>query len=241
MPRFAENRPGGFLMPNSPIRSTIVFDAYGTLFDVAGAARLAAAEPGGEALASLWARLAEDWRIRQMEYTWLRTVMGAHADFAEVTADALDWALDAHAVRDPALRTRLLQLYNHLPAYPEVHATLAGLATKGKRLAILSNGTPRMLADAVASARIGDLLDVVISIEEAGRYKPDPSAYALVPSRMGVTPSKVLYVTANGWDAAGAARFGFTTAWINRASAPIERLSHGPSRILPDLSALLSL
>lgn len=228
-------------MPNSPARTTIVFDAYGTLFDVAGAARRAAAEPEGAALASVWARLAEDWRTRQTEYTWLRTVMGAHADFAEVTADALDWALDAHGVHDAQLRARLLQLYNRLPAYPEVPATLAGLAARGKRLAILSNGTPQMLADAIAASSLEGVFEAVISVEEAGRYKPDPSVYALVQARMGVSPAQVLFVSANGWDAAGAARFGFTTAWINRRGAPIERLSHGPSRILPDLSGLLSL
>lgn len=228
-------------MPNSPTRTTVVFDAYGTLFDVAGAARQAAAEPEGAPLAAVWARLAEDWRIRQLEYTWLRTVMGAHADFAEVTAEALDWALDAHGVHNPSLRSRLLALYNHLPAYPEVPATLAGLKARGKRLAILSNGTPRMLADAVTSSGVADLFEAVISVEDVGRYKPDPAVYALVQDKMGVTPSQVLYVTANGWDAAGAARFGYTTAWINRNSMPIERLSHGPSRILPDLSALLTL
>ncbi|NUB46081.1 haloacid dehalogenase type II [Fertoebacter nigrum] len=213
-----------------------VFDAYGTLFDVAGAAR-AAAEPGS-ALAALWPRLAEDWRRKQLEYTWLRRIMGQHADFASVTADALDWAMEAAGLPDPTLRARLLALYQTLPAYPEVPATLAALRARGLRTAILSNGTPGMLAAATASAGIEGLLDDVLSVEAIGAYKPDPQVYALVGQRFGVAPDQVRFVSSNGWDVAGAGAFGFRTVWVNRAGQPVDRLPHRPDLALPDLSTL---
>jgi 2-haloacid dehalogenase len=221
-----------------PSRNTVIFDAYGTLFDVAASARLAAAEPGGEALASGWPTLAEAWRRKQLEYSWLRTLMNAHADFAEVTADALDWALEAQGLRDHALRARLLALYDRLPAYREVHQVLATLKGRGLRMGILSNGTPGMLASAMTAAGIGEFIEVVMSVEEAGLYKPSAAAYALVEARMGVPRDKVLFVSANGWDVAGAARFGFATVWVNRAGVPMDRLPHGPNHILPDLASL---
>lgn len=221
-----------------PHRKAVIFDAYGTLFDVAGAARLAAAEPGGEALQDHWPHLAEVWRRKQLEYSWLRTLMGAHADFAEVTAEALDWALDAHGLRDPALRSRLLALYDRLPAYPEVPEMLATLKARGLRLGILSNGTPGMLASALKAAGIKDHIEVTLSVEAAGRYKPAAEAYALIGDAMAVTKDKVLFVSANGWDVAGASRFGFATVWVNRAGQPMERLPHGPRHIIPDLSRL---
>ena len=221
-----------------PHRRAVIFDAYGTLFDVAGAARLAAGEPGGVALRDHWPQLAEVWRKKQLDYSWLRTLMGAHADFAEVTAEALDWALDAQGLRDPALRARLLALYDRLPAYREVPQVLATLKARGLRLGILSNGTPAMLAAALQAAGIADLVETAVSIEAAGRYKPAPEAYALVGQVMGVAREKVLFVSANGWDVAGASRFGFATVWVNRAGQPMERLPHGPGHILPDLTRL---
>lgn len=221
-----------------PSRKTVIFDAYGTLFDVAGAARLAAAEPEGAALADHWPALAEDWRRKQLEYSWLRSLMHAHADFAEVTAEALDWALDARGLRDHGLRARLLALYDRLPAYPEVPQVLATLKARGRRLGILSNGTPAMLGAAMAAAGIRDAIDTALSVEEAGVYKPAPEAYALVEARMGVPRDRVLFVSSNGWDVAGAARFGFATVWVNRLAAPMDRLPHGPGHIIPDLTHL---
>jgi len=218
---------------------TVVFDAYGTLFDVTAAARRVAAEPGFADLAPVWPGLAEAWRRKQLEYTWLRRIMGAHADFASVTADALDWALEAQGITpNVALRARLLAMYRALDPFPETAATLAALRARGLRLAILSNGTPDMLADAVDAAGLQGLFDAVISVEEVGAYKPDPAVYALVPARFGLRPGQVLFVSSNGWDIAGAARFGFTCAWVNRTGAPLDRLSHGPAHILRDLSAL---
>jgi 2-haloacid dehalogenase len=218
-----------------------VFDAYGTLFDVAGAARAAAAQPGGEALAGVWPRLAEEWRRKQLEYTWQRAITGAHCDFARVTADGLDWAMEAQGLTDPALRTRLLALYDELPAYPEVPTMLAALKAKGFQTAILSNGAPAMLAAAVASAGIGAHLDAVLSVEAVGVFKPDARVYSLVPAHFGVATSEVLFVSSNGWDAAGAAAYGFRVAWVNRAKAPVDRLPGKPHHILADLSAIPAL
>ncbi|MCB6178223.1 haloacid dehalogenase type II [Rhodobacter sp. Har01] len=219
-------------------KSVIVFDAYGTLFDVAGAARQAAVS--APRLAEVWPRLAEDWRRKQLEYSWLRAIMGAHADFAEVTADALDWALEAAGLGAAAgpLRPLLLDLYRRLPAYPEAAGVLAQLRAQGKRLAILSNGAPPMLAEAVASAGLEGLFEAVISVEEVGVYKPDARTYALIPARLGANPRDVLFVSSNGWDVAGAARFGFTAVWVNRAGLPMDRLPHGPAHVVRDLTQL---
>jgi 2-haloacid dehalogenase len=221
--------------------STVVFDAYGTLFDVAGAARAAAREPGREALARLWPALAENWRRKQLEYTWLRAISSEHADFETVTRDALDWALDAAGLSDPALRDRLIRLYDVLPAYPEVPDVLVRLQAAGFTLAILSNGTPRMLASAVASAGIGSCLAAVLSVEAVRIYKPAHAVYSLVPDRLGCDPADVIFVSSNGWDIAGAAGFGFQTVWVNRAGHPVDRLPHRPARIAQDLSVLLAM
>lgn len=218
--------------------TTCIFDAYGTLFDVSSAARAAAAEPGREALAKVWPVLAENWRRKQLEYTWLRAVMGAHCDFWQVTQDGLDWAMEAAGLNDAALRDRLLQLYRELAAYPEVPGMLAALKARGLATAILSNGSPSMLANAVGSAGIGDLLDDLLSVESAGVFKPHVRVYGLVTERFSCQPDEVLFVSSNGWDAAGAAAFGFTTAWVNRAGQPLDRLPAKPQYVLSDLTPI---
>jgi 2-haloacid dehalogenase len=219
--------------------AAIVFDAYGTLFDVNGAARAAAAEPGGATLARVWEPLAEDWRRKQLEYTWLRSLMGRHADFEAVTADALDWALESHGLAgDPGLRARMMALYRVLPAYREAPAVLDRLGAAGLRRAILSNGAPDMLGAAVAAAGLGDRLEAVLSVEAVGIYKPAPAVYALVGQAFGTAPDEVLFVSANGWDAAGAAAFGFRTAWVNRAGAPLDRLPARPDHVVADLTPI---
>jgi len=218
--------------------TTCIFDAYGTLFDVAAAARLAADEPGQAALAAVWPRLAEDWRRKQLEYTWLRAVMGRHADFWTVTGDALDWALEANGLADPKLRARLLALYRELAAYPEVPSMLAALKARGLMTAILSNGSPPMLAAAVASAGIGGFLDDVLSVESVGVFKPDARVYGLVTDRFRCARDAVLFVSSNGWDAAAAAGYGFRTAWVNRAGVPADHLPARPHHILPDLTMI---
>jgi 2-haloacid dehalogenase len=215
-----------------------VFDAYGTLFDVAGAARLAAAEPGQAALAKLWPRLAEDWRRKQLEYTWLRAITGDHTDFRQVTEDGLDWAMDAAGLSDPALRDRLMALYSELPAYDEVPDMLKDLKSQGYATAILSNGSPEMLDSAIASAGIGADLDAVLSVESVGIFKPSPRVYDLVGAHFGTKPADVLFVSSNGWDVCSAARFGFATAWVNRAGLPMDRLPAKPAHVLQDLSAI---
>jgi 2-haloacid dehalogenase len=151
----------------------VVFDAYGTLFDVNAAARVAAEEPGRAALAAVWPQVARDWRLKQLQYSWLRAVTGAHADFWTVTQDGLDWALEAAGLEDDAeLRERLLALYWQLAAYPEVPGMLAALREAGLGTAILSNGAPAMLDGAVESAGIGDLIDAILSVEAVGVFKP---------------------------------------------------------------------
>ncbi|MDF1855961.1 haloacid dehalogenase type II [Pseudooceanicola sp.] len=222
--------------------TTCIFDAYGTLFDVAAAARVAAAEPGREALAACWPKLAEDWRIKQLSYSWLRAVAGQYCDFWVVTQDALDWALEAQGLAgDAALRTRLLALYRELAAYAEVPAMLRALQDRGLTCAILSNGSPGMLADAVASAGIGELLDSCLSVDSVGIFKPARVVYDLVGQRYGCAPGEVLFVSSNGWDAAAAADYGFVTAWVNRRGEPIDRLPGRPAHILTDLSDLPNL
>lgn len=218
--------------------TTCIFDAYGTLFDVSAAARQAASEPGNEALADIWPRLASDWRLKQLQYTWLRAITGAHADFWQVTQEGLDWALEAAGVAHPALRERLLALYWELSAYPEVPTMLAALKQAGKNVAILSNGSPDMLDGAVQSAGIGALLDDVLSVESVGVFKPHPSVYDLVGQRFGCDRSEVLFVSSNGWDAGAATGYGFTTAWVNRAGEPVDRLPWVPAHVLDDLTGI---
>lgn len=218
--------------------TTCIFDAYGTLFDVAAAARQAAAEPGRDALASCWQKLANDWRLKQLQYTWLRAVTKAHTDFWRVTQDGLDWAMEANGLDDTELRERLLQLYWELSAYDEVPAMLAALKSDGFNTAILSNGSPDMLDGAVQSAGVGDVLDDVLSVEDVGIFKPDASVYELVCKRFDCAKPEVLFVSSNGWDAAAAAGFGFATAWVNRAGEPMDRLPWTPDTILSDLTTI---
>ncbi len=219
--------------------TTCIFDAYGTLFDVAAAAREAAAEPGRERFAEHWPKVAEHWRLKQLQYTWLRAITGAHTDFWEVTQNGLDWALEANGLDgDADLRERLLQLYWELTAYLEVPAMLATLKAQGMNTAILSNGSPDMLNGAVDSAGIGDVLDDVLSVEDVGIFKPADQVYELVTKRFNCARDEVLFVSSNGWDAAGATGYGFTTAWVNRAGEPVDRLPWVPKTILTDLTSI---
>ena len=219
--------------------STCVFDAYGTLFDVTAAARQAAGEPEFEALQQKWPELANFWRLKQLQYTWLRAITDAHADFWDVTQDGLDWALEATGLDgNAALRQRLLDLYWQLQAYPEVPEMLKALKASGLQTAILSNGSPPMLEGAVQSAGVGDLLDDVLSVETVGVFKPHAKVYDLVQQRFGCERDQVLFVSSNGWDAAGASGYGFVTAWVNRAGEPQDRLPWAPAHILSDLTSI---
>ncbi|WP_083099213.1 haloacid dehalogenase type II [Pseudophaeobacter leonis] len=219
--------------------TTCVFDAYGTLFDVAAAARQAATEPDFPQLQDNWAALANHWRLKQLQYTWLRAITGAPCGFWQVTQDGLDWALEATGLEgDAKLRQRLLDLYWELQAYPEVPAMLTALKKAGLQTAILSNGSPDMLTGAVQSAGIGALLDDVLSVESVGIFKPDSRVYDLEGQRFDCRNDEVLFVSSNGWDAAGAAGYGFTTAWVNRAAEPVDRLPWKPNHILSDLTTI---
>ncbi|SLN50938.1 (S)-2-haloacid dehalogenase 4A [Roseovarius albus] len=219
--------------------TTCIFDAYGTLFDVASAARIVASEPGREDFARHWPKIAEHWRLKQLQYTWLRAVIGQHTDFWQVTQDGLDWALEAERLdKDPDLRARLLQLYWELEAYPEVPAMLHSLKQGGLNTAILSNGSPDMLNGAVQSAGIGDVLDDVLSVERVGIFKPASVVYDLVGQRFACSKDEVLFVSSNGWDAGAAAGYGFTTAWVNRMGDPVDRLPARPNHFLSDLTGI---
>lgn len=211
----------------------VVFDAYGTLFDVASAA--AAAQ---DVLQERWQPLSDLWRQKQLQYSWLRALMGKHQDFWAVTGDALDFALEATGIVEPGLRARLMDAYGRLGPYPDAEETLRRLRKAGLKTAILSNGAPRMLASAARSARLDGLLDQVLSVEEVGVYKPHPSVYRLACDRLGVWPAEIVFVTANGWDAWGAKAGGLRVAWCNRSGQPKERLGEGPDAEVASLAEL---
>lgn len=214
----------------------VLFDAYGTLLDVHSAVGRHAGAIGPDAPA-----LSRLWRQKQLEYTWTRSLMGRHADFAVVTAEALDFALATHGIADAALREALLAAYRELDAYPEVPEVLGDLRRRGLRTAILSNGSPEMLAAGVAAAGIGGLLDAALSVEAVGIYKPDPRVYRHATDHFGVAPAGTVFVSSNAWDAAGAAAHGFRVAWVNRAGQPAEYGFTRPAIVLNDLSGLPAL
>jgi 2-haloacid dehalogenase len=209
-----------------------VFDAYGTLFDVHAAVGRLRPQIGTHA-----DELSQLWRAKQLEYSWLRALMGRHADFWQVTGDALDYALARTGV-GAAVREPLMQAYLTLDPYPEVADVLRRLRAAGFKLAILSNGEPAMLAAAVENAGIGALLDAVISVEEVGVYKPDPRVYRLAVDRLGVRADQIAFQSSNAWDVNGAACFGLRPVWINRFGAPAERLPGNAEHELRDLSGL---
>jgi 2-haloacid dehalogenase len=213
-----------------------VFDAYGTLFDFnsAVARHRTAIGPKADALADLW-------RAKQIQYTWLRNSMGAYAPFWQVTGEALDHCLAAHDVTSAGARDKLMSAYLALDPFPEVPAMLERLRRAGLRLAILSNGNSEMLDPMVAASGLAARFEAVLSVDPVGVFKPDARVYRLVEERCGVKPDKVCFLSSNCWDAHGAAHFGFRTVWVNRAGAPDDNL---PGRIvtqLKDLSQLASL
>jgi 2-haloacid dehalogenase len=212
-----------------------VFDAYGTLFDVHSAVARLRARVGEQADA-----LSQLWRTKQLEYSWLRALMGRHADFWQVTGDALDYAL-ARTGADPAVREPLMQAYLALDAYPEVPDVLRRLRAARLRTAILSNGAPRMLEAGARNARIDSLLDAILSVEDVGVFKPHPKVYQLAVDRLGARPDQIAFQSSNAWDVSGAAAFGLRAVWINRLGMPPERLPGAPEHELRDLSGLPAL
>lgn len=199
-----------------------------------------AAEDGTfPALGDTWQKLAADWRDKQLQYSWLRAVTAEHTDFWEVTKNGLDWALEAQGLdADKALRDRLLQLYWELHAYAEVPDMLGALKDAGKATGILSNGSPEMLAAAAQSAGIARLLDHVLSVESVGVFKPSSKVYDMVGRAFGCAAGDVVFVSANGWDAAAAQGYGFTSVWVNRLGLPMDRLPHRPAHVMADLTGI---
>lgn len=213
-----------------------VFDAYGTLFDFASAARNSRGLLGDktELVTALW-------RDKQLQYTWLRASQGKHADFWQVTGDALDFTLDTLGITDARFRDQLMQLYLTLETFPEAPGALRKLSSSGMKLAILSNGSPKMLAPLVRAAKLEALFDCVLSVEDAGVYKPHPRVYQLAVDRLGIPASAISFQSSNAWDAYAASAFGMRVVWCNRYGQPRERLPGNPDHEIKSLSELPAL
>jgi 2-haloacid dehalogenase len=226
-------------MPNRPLTGikACVFDAYGTLFDFASAARSCA-----DVLGDAVDRVSALWRDKQLQYTWLRAAQGRHADFWQVTGDALDFTLETLGIERPGLRERLMRLYLALEPFPEVPGVLAALRRTGHKTAILSNGTPAMLDAIVGGAGLGAMFDAVLSVEEVGAFKPDRRVYQLAVDRLGLPAHAIAFQSSNAWDAHAASAFGMRVVWCNRYGQRRERLPGAPDceiATLADLPALV--
>jgi len=213
-----------------------VFDAYGTLLDLGDFT-----QRFRDVLGPVAGDLMGLWRRKQLEYSWLRSLMGRHTDFWHVTGESLDHAMAAFAISDPSLRARLMEAWLAPKAYAEVPVVLGRLREAGMKVAILSNGSPSMLTAGINGTGLTRLVDAVLSVESVGVFKPHPSVYKLATDSLGVEPKQVCFVSGNGWDVAGAAAFGFNVAWVNRAGAPRDVLPAGPDAEVPDLTGLLGL
>jgi len=214
---------------------TFVFDAYGTLFDVHAAIGRHRAAAGPEA-----DRFSEIWRGKQLEYTWTLTLAGRYVDFWTLTQRALDYSFARVPSVDRALRPALLDAYMSLDAFTDARKVLEALKSGGHTTAILSNGSPPMLAAAVKAAGIGEHLDAVLSVDAIRIYKPRPEVYALITTHFQIAPHDVVFVSSNRWDVAGALAFGFTAAWINRAGMPDEYADLTPDLVAHDLTGLIA-
>lgn len=210
-----------------------VFDAYGTLFDVNSAAADAR-----DTLGEKWQPLADLWRSKQLQYTWLRSLMGKHIDFWQLTGDALDYAMANLELDDPALHSRLMGLYLRLRAYPEVKDTLSQLKAAGMKLAILSNGEPRMLAAAAQNSGIAEILDAILSVEAVKIFKPHPSVYRLPVDQFNFAPEAMCFISSNAWDAYAAKAFGYRVLWCNRFAQTPERIPARPDGEISTLAEL---
>jgi 2-haloacid dehalogenase len=213
-----------------------VFDAYGTLFDFASAARACRDVLGDDI-----DRLSALWREKQLQYTWLRAVQGRHADFWQVTSDALDFTLETMRIENAALRDRLMQLYLTLDVFPEVPAFLNELRKTGLKLAILSNGSPKMLNAVVTAAKLENSFDAILSVEDAGVFKPHAKVYQLVVDRLRIPASTISFQSSNAWDAYAASAFGMQVVWCNRYGQRPERLPGNPNREIKSLAELPAL
>ena len=211
-----------------------VFDAYGTLFDVHSASSRYQVRLGKQAQA-----VSTMWRTKQLEYTWLRSLMQRYEDFWKVTQDALDYALDSQGIDDNSLREDLLSAYHELSCYPEVPETLGKIKQMGLGTAILSNGSPEMLKAGVSNSNLGKVMDSIISVDAIEIFKPSPIVYKLATDQLDCNPEEILFFSSNAWDVSGAATFGFKTVWVNRFAQASERLPGTPIIEIKTLDAVL--
>ena len=212
----------------------LVFDAYGTLFDVHSVVSLCEEIFPGQGQA-----LSQMWRTKQLEYSWLRSVMGHYEDFWQVTQSALDFSCKALALSaPPVVQTRLMEAYLHLQTFPEVSEALMALSAYPK--AILSNGTPNMLKAVVNNSGLGNAFNHIISVDAVKIYKPNPRVYGLAAQTLGVDRKAIGFVSSNCWDDIGAKAFGFRTFWVNRADSPVDELGFTPDVVVKTLRELLS-
>ncbi len=223
-------------MPTLSEIDACVFDAYGTLFDVSAAAEHCQADLGDQ-----WTELARIWRDKQLQYSWLRSLMDTYVPFWEITQDALDYALNTLNIENPELRQRLLNVYLELDAYPEVLSMLETLKAVGQKTAILSNGSPDMLDAAVINARIKHALDAVLSVDTLRIFKPHARVYQMAVDVLGVPKERICFMSSNAWDASAAANFGFRVVWVNRFSQAAERIPGQHEHEIHDLSQLTGL
>jgi 2-haloacid dehalogenase len=213
--------------------SAYVFDAYGTVLDIHSAVRRHAVEIGSE-----FQPFSDLWRAKQLEYAWVRTLMGEYASFWRLTQDALDFAMAKHPAISPELKPRLLEAYLRLDCYADSLVTLQALKAKGLKLAFLSNGSPEMLRSAAMSAGLDLVLDELFSVDSVGRFKTHPLAYTIFQERWALTPREISFVSCNRWDVAGAKRAGFRTIWLNRTDQPDEYLDFPPDLVIRAMGEL---
>ena len=213
----------------------IVFDAYGTLFDVNSAA-----EKCKEKIGDKWESFANYWRTTQLEYTWLRSLMRRHKDFWQVTEDSLDKSMKAFKI-DSSMKNKLLDLYKALSTYPEVKEVLNKLKEKDCKLSILSNGTPALLNQLVKSNNLEDLFNDIFSIEEVGIYKPDSKVYDMPINKYKIKPNEIAFLSANTWDVSGGGNYGYNAVWVNRNKSTFDNLDYLPKHQINDLKVLLKI
>ena len=213
----------------------IIFDAYGTLFDVNSAA-----EKCKEKLGDKWEGFANYWRTTQLEYTWLRSLMRRHKDFWQITEDSLDKSMNFYNI-DNSMRSELLDLYKVLSPFTEVRDTLKKLKQSNYKLAILSNGTPDLLNELVVSNQLKDIFDDIFSVEEVGIFKPDSKVYDLPINKYKIEKNEVLFLSANTWDVSGAGNYGYNAVWVNRNNNIFDKLDFEPNQQISNLSELLDL
>jgi 2-haloacid dehalogenase len=213
----------------------IIFDAYGTLFDVNSAA-----EKYKDKIGDKWESFANYWRTTQLEYTWLRSLMDRHKDFWQVTEDSLDKSMKAFKI-DPSMRNELLELYKILSTFSEVKEVLKALKEKNYRLAILSNGTPTLLNELVKSNNLDNIFDDIFSIEEVGIYKPDSKVYDMPIKKYKIQKDEVAFLSANTWDVSGAGNYGYSSIWVNRNNNIFDNLDYKPKNVVKNLKQLLDI